>query len=52
MDDYDISSLRGLVAGAAPLSRELIHMVKGRLGVGVRQAYGLSETSPVTHIQV
>lgn len=52
VDDHDISSLRGLVAGAAPLSRELIHMVKGRLGVGVRQAYGLSETSPVTHIQV
>ncbi|KAF5867820.1 putative phenylacetyl- ligase protein [Botrytis fragariae] len=51
VEDYEISSLRGIVAGAAPLSRELIHMVKARLGVGVRQAYGLSETSPVTHIQ-
>lgn len=50
--EYNISSLRGIVAGAAPLSRELIHMVKERLGVGVRQAYGLSETSPVTHMQV
>ncbi|CCD56861.1 hypothetical protein BofuT4_P141230.1 [Botrytis cinerea T4] len=27
-------------------------MVKERLGVGVRQAYGLSETSPVTHMQL
>ena len=52
VDEYDISSLRGLVAGAAPLSRELIFMVRERLGVGVKQAYGLSETSPVTHIQV
>ncbi|TGO86619.1 hypothetical protein BPOR_0289g00080 [Botrytis porri] len=52
VEEYDISSLRGIVAGAAPLSRELIHMVKERLGVGVRQAYGLSETSPVTHIQL
>ncbi|KAM0319572.1 hypothetical protein ACHAO8_000993 [Botrytis cinerea] len=50
--EYNISSLRGIVAGAAPLSRELIHMVKERLGVGVRQAYGLSETSPVTHMQL
>ncbi|TGO25812.1 hypothetical protein BPAE_0072g00320 [Botrytis paeoniae] len=52
VEKYDISSLKGVVAGAAPLSRELIHMVKARLGVGVRQAYGLSETSPVTHIQL
>ncbi|KAF7925427.1 uncharacterized protein EAE97_010508 [Botrytis byssoidea] len=52
VEEYDISSLGNIVAGAAPLSRELIHMVKARLGVGVRQAYGLSETSPVTHIQL
>ncbi|KAF7894273.1 hypothetical protein EAF00_007787 [Botryotinia globosa] len=52
VEEYDISSLRNIVAGAAPLSRELIHMVRARLGVGVRQAYGLSETSPVTHIQL
>ncbi|TGO57179.1 hypothetical protein BCON_0068g00090 [Botryotinia convoluta] len=52
VEKYDISSLKGIVAGAASLSRELIHMVKERLGVGVRQAYGLSETSPVTHIQL
>ncbi|TGO37076.1 hypothetical protein BHYA_0106g00090 [Botrytis hyacinthi] len=52
VEEYDISSLGNIVAGAAPLSKELIHMVKARLGVGVRQAYGLSETSPVTHIQL
>ncbi|TGO15639.1 hypothetical protein BTUL_0038g00720 [Botrytis tulipae] len=52
VEEYDISSLGNIVAGAAPLSRELIHLVKARLGVGVRQAYGLSETSPVTHIQL
>ncbi|KAA8570245.1 hypothetical protein EYC84_002558 [Monilinia fructicola] len=52
VNEYDISSLREIVAGAAPLSRELIYMVRDRLGVGVRQAYGLSETSPVSHIQL
>ncbi|KAB8299031.1 hypothetical protein EYC80_001162 [Monilinia laxa] len=52
VDEYDTSTLKGIVAGAAPLSKELIYMVRDRLGVGVRQAYGLSETSPVTHIQL
>lgn len=40
------------MSGAAPLSKDLIHAVKKRLGAEVRQAYGLSETSPVCHMQV
>jgi len=50
--NYDISSLRVITSGAAPLTKELIFAVKDRLGTVVKQAYGLSETSPVTHIQV
>lgn len=48
---YDLSSLRMLNSGAAPLTRELVGMVHTRLGVPVRQGYGLSETSPATHTQ-
>jgi len=51
VDDYDLSSLRMITSGAAPLTKELIHAVKKRLGTEVKQAYGLSETSPATHIQ-
>ncbi|KAH8667600.1 hypothetical protein BGZ60DRAFT_409612 [Tricladium varicosporioides] len=48
---YDISSLKTITSGAAPLTKELIYAVKKRLGTTVKQAYGLSETSPATHIQ-
>ncbi|PVH74778.1 putative 4-coumarate--CoA ligase 1 [Cadophora sp. DSE1049] len=51
VDDYDLSSLRMITSGAAPLTKELIYAVKKRLGTEVKQAYGLSETSPATHIQ-
>lgn len=51
VSDYDLSSLRMLTCGAAPLTKDLIHAVKNRLCAVVKQAYGLSETSPVTHIQ-
>jgi 4-coumarate--CoA ligase len=50
--NYDLSSLRIFMSAAAPLRRELITAVWDRLHVGVKQAYGLSETSPATHIQV
>lgn len=52
VENYDLSSLRMITSGAAPLTKELIYKVKDRLGTQVKQAYGLSETSPVTHIQV
>ncbi|PQE06850.1 hypothetical protein CJF32_00010419 [Rutstroemia sp. NJR-2017a WRK4] len=52
VDEYDLKSLRSIVCGAAPLSKELVFGVRDRLGVEVKQAYGLSETSPVTHIQL
>lgn len=48
---YDLSSLRMMNSGAAPLTRELVDAVYARLKVGVKQGYGLSETSPITHAQ-
>ena len=52
MEEYDPSSIRMLVSGAAPLTRDLVDAVRNKLKVKVKQAYGLSETSPATHIQV
>jgi 4-coumarate--CoA ligase len=51
VDNYDLSSLRFLTSGAAPLTKELILEVHKRIGLRVKQAYGLSETSPVSHVQ-
>ena len=52
IDKYDLSSLRMLNSGAAPLTRELVDAVYKRLKVPIKQGYGLSETSPTTHVQV
>ncbi|KAI9674447.1 MAG: hypothetical protein M1817_001785 [Caeruleum heppii] len=51
VDKYDLSSLRMLNSGAAPLTRELVMAVWDRLKVPIKQGYGLSETSPTTHTQ-
>jgi acyl-CoA synthetase (AMP-forming)/AMP-acid ligase II len=48
---YDLSSIRMMNSGAAPLTRELVEAVHKRLGIPVKQGYGLSETSPTTHTQ-
>ncbi|MFP5332931.1 MAG: 4-coumarate--CoA ligase family protein [Acidimicrobiia bacterium] len=49
VDDYDLSSLRLIFSGAAPLSGELAAEARKRLGVAVVQGYGMTELSPVTH---
>jgi len=46
---YDLSSLRWLLSGAAPLDAELQLAAEARLGCSVLQGYGLTETSPVTN---
>jgi len=49
IDAYDLSSLRRVVSGAAPLTAELAAEAAARIGCEVAQGYGLTETSPVTH---
>jgi acyl-CoA synthetase (AMP-forming)/AMP-acid ligase II len=49
VDGYDLSSLRRIMSGAAPLDAGLADLCAQRLGVNVFQGYGLTETSPVTH---
>jgi 4-coumarate--CoA ligase len=51
VDKYDLSSLRMLNCAAAPLTRELVETASSRIKVGIKQGYGLSETSPTTHMQ-
>lgn len=51
VEKYDLSSIRMLTCGAAPLTRELVEAVHGRIKIAVKQGYGLSETSPTTHLQ-
>jgi acyl-CoA synthetase (AMP-forming)/AMP-acid ligase II len=46
---YDVSSLRMVFSGAAPLGGDLAGACAARLGCTVLQGYGLTETSPVTH---
>jgi acyl-CoA synthetase (AMP-forming)/AMP-acid ligase II len=49
IDGADLSSLRFLMSGAAPLGPELVEAVEARLGCMVAQGYGMTEASPVTH---
>jgi acyl-CoA synthetase (AMP-forming)/AMP-acid ligase II len=47
VDRFDLSALRFLGSGAAPLGAELEEACGKRLGCVVGQGYGLTETSPV-----
>jgi acyl-CoA synthetase (AMP-forming)/AMP-acid ligase II len=50
VDNYDLSSLKLIMSGAAPLGQELSEAAAKRLDTLVIQGYGLTETSPVTHV--
>jgi acyl-CoA synthetase (AMP-forming)/AMP-acid ligase II len=47
---YQISTLRMLTSGAAPLSADLANRCADRLGCTVKQAYGLTETAGASHV--
>jgi len=49
VDNYDLSKLRDILSGAAPLPEPVAQACIERHGVMLRQGYGLTETSPVTH---
>ncbi|CAN5502429.1 4-coumarate--CoA ligase family protein [soil metagenome] len=49
VDQYDLSSMEFIVSGAAPFDDTLGHAVADRIGCRVRQGFGMSEMSPVSH---
>jgi len=51
-DNYDLSSLRQVFSGAAPLGAELGEEAAARVGCEVIQGYGMTELSPVSHCTV
>jgi 4-coumarate--CoA ligase len=52
VDNYNLTNLRWIVSAAAPLSKNLVRDVHKRLKIPVKQAYGMTETSPATHAQL
>jgi acyl-CoA synthetase (AMP-forming)/AMP-acid ligase II len=49
VDQYDLSSLRQIFCGAAPLGAEIADACAARVGCEVIQGYGMTELSPVSH---
>jgi len=50
VEQHDLSKLRMVFSGAAPLGAEIAQACSRRIGCLVFQGYGLTETSPVTHM--
>jgi len=50
VDEFDLSHLRLMNSGAAPLKAELAAEASKRLGCEVVQGYGMTELSPVSHL--
>ncbi|MHA1976662.1 MAG: long-chain-fatty-acid--CoA ligase [Candidatus Hodarchaeales archaeon] len=48
--DYDLTSIRACLSGAAPLPEQVMYNFEELTGANVVEGYGLTETSPVTHV--
>jgi acyl-CoA synthetase (AMP-forming)/AMP-acid ligase II len=49
VENYDLSSLRLIHCGAAPLSDDIARECSERLGCEIRYGYGMTEVSPLSH---
>ena len=49
IDNYDLTSMKLVISGSAPLPVALIESFEKRTGATISEGYGLSEASPVTH---
>lgn len=50
VDDYDLSSVKQVVSGAAPMGAEMETAMGKRVGAASVQAYGMTELSPISHL--
>jgi acyl-CoA synthetase (AMP-forming)/AMP-acid ligase II len=49
VDQYNLRHVEALFSGAAPLGVALTDAIQRRLGISMRQGYGMTETSPVAY---
>ena len=49
VDGFDLSSIKQIFSGAAPLGADLAAAAAARVGCEVVQGYGMTELSPVSH---
>jgi acyl-CoA synthetase (AMP-forming)/AMP-acid ligase II len=49
VDNYKLPNLKTIFSGAAPLGEDLTRACMERFNCQIRQGYGMTETSPVTH---
>lgn len=49
VDEYDVSSVKEIFSGAAPLSKEIEEAIEARMKTRMVQGYGMTEMSPVSH---
>lgn len=47
VDNYDMSGLKMIISAAAPLGKETEEAARKRLGLDIKQAWGMSELSPL-----
>ena len=50
VDEFDLSRIRMVFSGAAPLGEDIARALSDKLGCPVVQGYGMTEASPVTHL--
>ncbi len=49
VEERDTSALKMVISGAAPLGADLAQRAEARIGAPIRQGYGMTELSPVSH---
>jgi acyl-CoA synthetase (AMP-forming)/AMP-acid ligase II len=49
IEERDTSRLKMVISGAAPLDADLALRAEARIGAPIRQGYGMTELSPVSH---
>ncbi|KAF9562343.1 hypothetical protein BGW38_008989, partial [Lunasporangiospora selenospora] len=47
VNDYDLSTLRHIYCGAAPLPKDLCQLIEKKLGIYCRQGFGMTEAAPL-----
>ncbi|MCD6293579.1 MAG: AMP-binding protein, partial [Deltaproteobacteria bacterium] len=50
IDNADLTSIKGCFSGSAPLPVEVIRDFEGKTGATTAEGFGLTESSPVIHI--